>query len=301
MPVPVAQSLAGGLTAHSHTTWPPWAGRPPSVHVSSVSGPQERGNVTWLGFACVFFSHPRWFLLRPLLPSVLSPSVLSPNTGPLQLQYQTQKNVLGRGLESAKIAICRKCQVRPQQPAGPDRNNSQSWLREYCRGSQRNGPVSSWCLDSDWKTFSSCLKSPRICQDTKINDPAAVGKNWVVDGKAVRGTLTLGAFWSDKLGYLLVHHDFSVSTAIIRELYWSLYSPDDWEAQRVRDGKAERALAEVQLDLQAPEPKLCFLFTVRPSLQWKNPGLSLMACQEVPSSLFQDCTLDPEALGRQPP
>lgn len=104
-----------------------------------------------------------------------------------------------------------------RQPAGPDSNDSQSWHREYCRGSQRNGPVSSWCLGSDWKTFSSCLKSPCICQDTKINDPAAVGRNWVVDGKAVRGTLTLGAFWSDKLGYLLVHHDFSVLTAIIRQ------------------------------------------------------------------------------------
>ena len=111
------------------------------------------------------------------------------------------------------------------------------------------------------------------------------------------------------------------------ELWWTLYSHDDlhfpdglaqkprgvvisifflfwwsvWEARRVRDGKAEGVLAELQLDLKAPEPKLCVLFTVRPSPPWKNPGLSLMAGQEVPFSLFQDCTLDPKALGRQPP
>ena len=68
------------------------------------------------------WSHLMWFcpflLFSSLLISLTSSPPLRfistspfPSSGPLFLQYQTQKSVCGWALECAKIVICRKCQV----------------------------------------------------------------------------------------------------------------------------------------------------------------------------------------------
>lgn len=77
----------------------------------------------------------------------------------------------------------------------------------------------SWCLDSGWKIFPSSLKALRVFAWTpRWMIWEQIGENWAVVGKAVSGTLTPCAFWSEKLGCLLVQHDLCLSIDVIRQV-----------------------------------------------------------------------------------
>lgn len=149
---------AEGLTA-LHTAWVTLSKQTPRSHLSTVGGLQDWADLTWRGFAHLFFSHPGWFLPHPLLLCFISTS-LSPRLRSPPPSMSDSESVCGWALECAKIVTSRNWQVGPR-PRGCLTMTAHSphhignvggiapclpgaWIQTEMASSSLNS--SSWCL-----------------------------------------------------------------------------------------------------------------------------------------------------------